>query len=62
MVYAKGVEAQGKLTVTHGITQYTRVRLFSAVGNKCDLLARFSTVADDIGRLGPRSVRLFAQV
>ena len=49
VVHAKGVEAQGKLTVIHGIMQYTCVKLFSAVGNKCDLLVRFSTVADDKG-------------
>ena len=49
VVHAKGVGAQGKFTVTHDITKYTRAKLFSQVGNECEVLARFSTVAGERG-------------
>ena len=49
VVHAKGVGAQGTFTVTHDITQYTRAKLFSKVGNTCDMLSRFSTVAGERG-------------
>jgi catalase len=49
VVHAKGVGAQGKFTVTHDITKYTRAKLFAQVGNECEVLARFSTVAGERG-------------
>lgn len=49
VVHAKGGGAYGTFTVTHDISQYTRAKLFSKVGNQCDMLARFSTVAGERG-------------
>ena len=49
VVHAKGVGAEGTFTVTHDITQYTRAKLFSQVGNTCELISRFSTVAGHQG-------------
>ena len=48
-MHAKGSGAWGTFTVTHDITAYTRARLFSEVGKKTDLFARFSTVAGERG-------------
>ena len=45
VVHAKGWGAFGTFTVTHDITKYTRAKIFSQVGKKTDMLARFSTVA-----------------
>jgi catalase len=60
-VHAKGWGAYGTLTVTHDITRYTRAALFSAVGRKTPLLARFSTVAGELGAAdAERDVRGFA--
>ena len=36
----------GTFTVTHDITRYTKAKLFARVGQKTQLFARFSTVAD----------------
>lgn len=61
VVHAKGWGAFGTLTVTHDITQYTRAKIFSAVGKKTDLLLRFSTVAGEQGAAdAERDVRGFA--
>ncbi|MBC6611461.1 catalase [Hymenobacter sp. BT507] len=49
VVHAKGVGAFGTFTVTHDITKYTRAKLFSKVGNTCEMLTRFSTVAGERG-------------
>lgn len=49
VVHAKGAGAYGKLTITTSIPQYTRAKLFSKVGNQCDMLIRFSTVAGEQG-------------
>ena len=49
VVHAKGTGAFGTLTVTHDISQYTRAKLFSKVGNKCKMLIRFSTVGGEKG-------------
>lgn len=49
VVHAKGWGAYGTLTITHDITRYTRAKLFSQVGKKTDLIARFSTVAGEQG-------------
>lgn len=61
VVHAKGWGAYGTLTVTHDISRYTRAKLFSAVGQKTDLLIRFSTVAGELGAAdAERDVRGFA--
>ncbi|GLR16196.1 catalase [Portibacter lacus] len=49
VVHAKGSGAFGKFVVTHDITQYTRAKLFSKVGNECKMLLRFSTVGGEKG-------------
>ena len=49
VVHAKGTGAFGTFTVTHDITQYTKAKLFSKVGNACKLLIRFSTVGGEKG-------------
>ena len=60
-VHAKGWGAYGTLTVTHDITKYTRAKAFSEVGKKTDLIARFSTVAGELGAAdAERDVRGFA--
>ncbi len=48
-VHAKGWGALGTFTVTRDISQYTKASVFSAVGKKTDMLARFSTVAGEAG-------------
>ena len=60
-MHAKGSGAYGSLTVTHDITRYTRARLFSAVGQKTELFARFTTVAGERGAAdAERDIRGFA--
>jgi catalase len=49
VVHAKGAGAYGTLTITHDISTYTRAKLFSKVGNQCEMLIRFSTVAGEMG-------------
>ena len=49
VVHAKGWGAHGTFTVTHDLTAYTRADIFSAIGKKTPLLARFSTVAGEAG-------------
>lgn len=49
VVHAKGTGAFGTFTVTGNITKYTKAKLFSKVGNKCRVLARFSTVGGEKG-------------
>ena len=47
--------------VTHDITQYTRAKIFSEVGKKTELFARFSTVAGERGAAdAERDIRGFA--
>jgi len=61
VVHAKGWGAHGTLTVTHDITKYTKAKIFSEVGKKTDMLARFSTVAGELGAAdAERDVRGFA--
>ncbi|HUU22167.1 MAG TPA: catalase [Phycisphaerae bacterium] len=48
-MHAKGSGAFGAFTVTHDITQYTKAKIFSAVGKQTDLFVRFSTVAGERG-------------
>ncbi len=60
-MHAKGSGAYGTLTVTHDITQYTKAKLFSEVGKKTELFARFSTVAGERGAPdAERDIRGFA--
>ena len=60
-VHAKGWGAHGTLTVTHDITKYTRARIFSEIGKKTEMFARFSTVAGELGAAdAERDVRGFA--
>ena len=49
VVHAKGAGAYGTFNITGDISKYTRAKLFSKVGNQCDMLARFSTVAGELG-------------
>ncbi|MGF7162372.1 catalase [Rhodoligotrophos appendicifer] len=59
-VHAKGWGAFGTLTVTHDITQYSSASVFQ-VGKKTPMLARFSTVAGELGAADhERDVRGFA--
>jgi len=61
VVHAKGWGAYGTLTVTHDISQYTCAKIFSEVGKKTEMLARFSTVAGEQGAADQeRDVRGFA--
>ena len=48
-MHAKGSGAFGTFTVTHDITQYTKAKIFSEVGKKTEMFARFSTVAGERG-------------
>ena len=60
-MHAKGSGAFGTFTVTNDITKYTKAKLFSAVGKKTDLFARFSTVAGERGAAdAERDIRGFA--
>ncbi len=49
VVHAKGAGAFGTFTVTHDITGYTKARVFSQVGKKTEMIARFSTVGGEKG-------------
>ncbi|MFC1953892.1 catalase [Chloroflexota bacterium] len=60
-MHAKGSGAFGSFTVTHDVTKYTKAKVFSAVGKKTDLFARFSTVAGERGAAdAERDIRGFA--
>ncbi len=61
VVHAKGWGAHGALTVTGDITRYTRAKIFSRIGKTTPLIARFSTVAGELGAAdAERDVRGFA--
>src|SRR5690606_8835279 len=61
VVHAKGWGAYGTLTITNDITRYSKASVFSEVGKKTQLLARFSTVAGELGAAdAERDVRGFA--
>ena len=49
VVHAKGAGAYGTFKITGDISAYTRAKLFSKVGNQCDMIIRFSTVAGEQG-------------
>ena len=60
-MHAKGSGAFGTFTVTHDITRYTKAKIFSQVGKKTDMFARFSTVAGERGAAdAERDIRGFA--
>lgn len=60
-MHAKGSGAFGTFTVTHDITQYTKAKIFSKVGKKTEMIARFSTVAGERGAAeAERDIRGFA--
>lgn len=60
-MHAKGSGAFGTFTVTHDITKYTKASIFSEVGKKTEMLARFSTVAGERGAAdAERDIRGFA--
>jgi len=61
VVHAKGWGAHGTFTVTHDISRYSRARLFGEVGKQTPVLARFSTVAGELGAAdAERDVRGFS--
>lgn len=60
-MHAKGSGAFGTFTVTHDITQYTKAKIFSEIGKKTEMFARFSTVAGERGAAdAERDIRGFA--
>ena len=59
--HAKGWGLQGNFTVTHDISRFTCAQLFSEVGNSCEVLSRWSTVAGELGAAdAERDVRGFS--
>jgi len=60
-MHAKGWGAHGTFTVTQDITRYTKAKIFSEVGKKTPMFARFSTVAGERGAAdAERDIRGFA--
>jgi len=60
-MHAKGSGAYGTFTVTHDIAHYTRAKIFSRIGKKTELFARFTTVAGERGAAdAERDIRGFA--
>jgi catalase len=49
VVHAKGSGAFGTFTVTNDIRQYTKAKLFNAIGKQTKVLLRFSTVGGEKG-------------
>src|SRR5260370_22208535 len=47
-VHAKGWGAHGTFTVTHDIGKYTKAKIFSQIGKKTEMIARFSNVAREL--------------
>ena len=61
VVHAKGWGAFGTFTVTADVARYTRANIFANVGKQTPLVARFSTVAGELGAAdAERDVRGFA--
>ena len=61
VVHAKGSAAYGTLTITNDITRHTKAKVFAEIGQKTDVLLRFSTVAGEKGAAdAERDVRGFA--
>jgi len=60
-MHAKGSGAFGTFTVTHDVTRYTKAKIFSEIGKKTEMFARFSTVAGERGAAdAERDIRGFA--
>ena len=60
-LHANGSGAYGTFMVTHDITEYTRAKIFSAIGKKTDLFVRFSTLVGERGAAdAERDIRGFA--
>ncbi len=60
-MHAKGSGAFGTFTVTHDITPFTKAHIFSEIGKKTEMFARFSTVAGERGAAdAERDIRGFA--
>jgi len=60
-MHAKGSGAYGTFTITQDITKYTRAKIFSKIGKKTEMFARFSTVAGERGAAdAERDIRGFA--
>ena len=60
-MHAKGSGAYGTFTVTQDITRYTKAKIFSEIGKKTEMFARFSTVAGERGAAdAERDIRGFA--
>ncbi len=60
-MHAKGSGAFGTFTVTNDITKYTKAKIFSEVGKKTEMFARFTTVAGERGAAdAERDIRGFA--
>jgi len=60
-MHAKGSGAYGTFTVTQDISRYTRAKIFSEVGKKTEMFARFTTVAGERGAAdAERDIRGFA--
>src|SRR6201982_1607017 len=55
VVHAKGGGAHGFFEVTNDLTQYTKAHFLGKVGRRTEVLARFSTVAGELG--SPDTVR-----
>ncbi|MDQ8043700.1 MAG: catalase, partial [Solirubrobacteraceae bacterium] len=49
VVHAKGAGAHGYFEVTNDVSQYTKAALFSEIGKRTPMFARFSTVAGEQG-------------
>ena len=61
VVHAKGWGAHGTFTVTQDIARFTRAKLLAEIGKKTEVVARFSTVAGELGAAdAERDVRGFA--
>uniref|UniRef100_UPI001C2FF2A8 catalase n=1 Tax=Streptomyces sp. GbtcB6 TaxID=2824751 RepID=UPI001C2FF2A8 len=60
-MHAKGSGAFGTFRVTHDISHYTKAAIFGKVGNECEMVARFSTVAGERGAAdAERDIRGFS--
>ncbi len=55
VVHARGSGAYGYFEVAHDMSAYTKAKVFSGVGTRCEVFVRFSTVAG--GRCAPEAVR-----
>ena len=60
-MHAKGSGAFGTFTVTNDISKYSKANIFSEVGKKTEMFARFSTVAGERGAAdAERDIRGFS--